>query len=313
MEAAFPTAPTPIHGIPTLASLINMMMHMCHCFQTQKTPLSPTMNMLFLAASPDLFSYFTHKTYPLSYFPFPKEVDDIPYFSVCTSNNKRKSLKATHACNQKTQMDIVTMNVVLSNVFLANLPKATCETHKPIRMKQPNTVFLHMFDWFILKYGHTTTKDREENWQRMAATWHPSKGFEPLATCLFIGASCASAACYLMDNHGVTDISLHVIKHSGMYTKEYKNWILCENTVPQIIETIDSFKKYWANVIALVNQTAVLALQHGYGMTAMVDDTFVAVYSDLLANFGAMFAATHETMKSQANSLVTMQNLLSNI
>jgi hypothetical protein len=177
MEAAFPTAPTPIHGIPTLASLINMMMHMCHCLQTQKTPVSPTMNMLFLAASPDLYSYFPNKTYPSSYFPFPKEVDDIPYFSVCTSNNKCKSHKATHARDQKTQTDIVTMNVVLSNVFLANLPKAICETHKPIRMKQLNTVFLHMFDWFITKYGHTTTKDRKENWKRMAATWHPSKGF----------------------------------------------------------------------------------------------------------------------------------------
>jgi hypothetical protein len=271
------------------------------------------MNMLFLAASPDLYSYFTNKTYPSSYFPFPKEVDDIPDFSVCTSNNKRKSLKATHACDRKTQTDMVTMNVVLSNVFLANLPKAICETHKPIRMKPPNTVFLHMFDLFITKYGHTTTKDRKENWQRMAATWHPSKCFEPLATCLFIGASCASAACYLMDNHDVTDIGLRVIKHCGMYTKEYKNWISRKNTVPQIIKTIVSFKKCWANVIALVNQTAVLALQHGYGMTAMVDDTLVALYSDLLANFGAVFAAIHETMKSKTNSLVTMQNQLSNI
>jgi hypothetical protein len=44
------------------------------------TPASATMNMLFLAASPDLYLYFTNKTYPSSYFPFPKEVDDIPDF-----------------------------------------------------------------------------------------------------------------------------------------------------------------------------------------------------------------------------------------
>jgi hypothetical protein len=60
------------------------------------------MNMLFLAASPDLCLYFTNKAYPSSYFPFPMEVDDIPDFSARASNNKRKSLKATHACNQKT-------------------------------------------------------------------------------------------------------------------------------------------------------------------------------------------------------------------
>ncbi len=158
MKAAFPTAPTPIHQIPTLASLINLMMHMCHCSQTQKTPASATINMLFLAASPDLYSYFNNETYPSSYFPFPKEVDNIPDFSACTSDNERKSLKATHSHNQKTRVDIVTMNAALSDVFLANLPKTICETYKPIRMKQPNTVFLYMFDWFITKYGRTTTE-----------------------------------------------------------------------------------------------------------------------------------------------------------
>jgi hypothetical protein len=44
------------------------------------------------------------------------------------------------------------MNLALSDVFLANLPKAICETYELICMKQPNTVFLHMFDWFITKY-----------------------------------------------------------------------------------------------------------------------------------------------------------------
>jgi hypothetical protein len=183
------------------------------------------MNMLFLAALPDLYLYFTSKTYPSSYSPFPKEVDDVLDFSPCTSNNEHDSLKATHACDQKTQADIVTMNVALSDVFLANLSKAIHETYKPIRMKQPNTVFLHMFDWFITKYGHITTKDCKENWQRMAATWHPSEGFRPLAMCLFISASYASAARYPMDDRDVIDISLHVIKRCKMYPKEYTNWI----------------------------------------------------------------------------------------
>jgi hypothetical protein len=97
----------------------------------------------------------------------------------------------------------------------------------------------------------------------MTATWHPSKGFEPLEMRLFIGASYASAAHYPIDVHNVIDIGLHVIKHCGMYAKEYKNWISCKNAVPPIVETIDSFKEYWADAIALVNQTAVLASQHG--------------------------------------------------
>jgi hypothetical protein len=110
----------------------------------------------------------------------------------------------------------------------------------------------------------------------MATTWHPSEGFKPLAMHLFIGTSYASAACYPMDNRVVIDIvGLRIIKRCGMYAKEYKNWILCKNAVPLIVKTIDSFKKYWANAIAFVNQTAVLALQHGYGMTAMDNDALV--------------------------------------
>jgi hypothetical protein len=130
---------------------------------------------------------------------------------------------------------------------------------------------------------------------------------------LFTNASYASAACYPMDDRDVIDIGLCVIKHCGMYTKEYKNWILHKNAVPPIIEMINSFKEYWANAIALINQTAVLALQHGYGMTTMDYNTSVASYYDSLANFGATFAAMQETMKSQADSLVAMQNQLVNI
>ncbi len=72
-----------------------------------------------------------------------------------------KILKATHAHDQKSPADIVTMNLALSDVFLANLPKSICETYKPIRMKQENTVFLHMFDWFVRKYKQMTTKDHK--------------------------------------------------------------------------------------------------------------------------------------------------------
>jgi hypothetical protein len=83
----------------------------------------------------------------------------------------------------------------------------------------------------------------------MAADWHPSDGFEPLATRFFIGASYVSAACYPMDDRDVIDIGLRVIKRCGMYAKEYKNWIARENETPPIVETIDSFKEYWAAAI----------------------------------------------------------------
>jgi hypothetical protein len=180
-------------------------------------------------------------------------------------------------------------------------------------MKQPNMVFLHMFDWFITKYGKTTTEDREENRQRMAADWHPSNGFEPLATRLFIGASYASATRYPRDNRNVIGISLRVIKGCGMYSEEYKNWIARENKTPPIRETINSIKEYWADAIALVKQTAAPASQHGYGMAAMDDDASIASYSESLANFGAAYAAMQESMKSQATTMAAMQGQLTNI
>ncbi len=104
------------------------------------------------------------------------------------------------------------MNAAISDVFLTNLRK----TYKPICMKQPNTVFLHMFDWFINKYGKTMTKDCKENRQKMAADWHPSDRLEPLAARLFVGVSYASGACYPMNNRDIINIGLCVIKQCGM-------------------------------------------------------------------------------------------------
>jgi hypothetical protein len=313
MKAAFPAAPDPIQGIPTLVSLIDLMLHICQCLQTQKTLASARMNMLFCAASPGLYSFFTTEAYPASFFLFPVEVDAIPDFSTCTTDNERETLKTTNARNRKTRADIVTMNAALSDVFLVNLPKAICEPYEPICMKQLNTVFLCMFDWFITKYGKMAAKDCKDNRQRMAANWHPSNGFKPLATRLFIGASYASAARYPMDDCDVINIGLHVIKHCGMYSKEYKNWITHENKTPAIIETIDSFKEYWANGIALVNQMAFPASQHGYGMAAMDNNASLASYSESLANFGAAYAAMQESIKTQAASLASMQGQLTNI
>jgi hypothetical protein len=98
-----------------------------------------------------------------------------------------------------------------------------------------------------------------------------------------------------------------------MYSKEYKNWIAREHVSPPIDETINSFKEYWSGAIALVNQTAAPASQHGYGMAAVDKDGSVASYTKTMSNFGAVYAATQETINSQAASLATMQGQLANI
>ena len=118
---------------------------------------------------------------------------------------------------------------------------------------------------------------------------------------------------YPMDDCYVIDIGQRVIKRYGMYSEEFKNSIARENKSPPIIETIDSFKEYWADAIALVNQTADPASQHGYGMVTMEDNASIASYSESLANFGAAYTATLESMKTQATTMAAMQGQLTNI
>jgi hypothetical protein len=276
------------------------------------------MNMLFCAAAPDLYAFFTKEAYPTTFFPFPKEVEEVPDFNNCTDDNQCEMLKSTHALAKKIRADIVTMNAALSDVFLANLPKLVCDGYNPIRMGSPNTVFLHMFHWFTKKYGVTTAEEREESRQRMAADWQPTDSFDQLVTRLFLSALYASAARYPMEEHNIIDIGLSMIKHCGLYTKDYKAWIGIENAGqlanPRVKQTLNSFKGFWSNTITLVNQMSIPALQHGYGMAAMEDNSgSIASYGKSLANFGAAYAAAQETVKSQADSISTIQAQLAGL
>jgi hypothetical protein len=152
----------------------------------------------------------------------------------------------------------------------------------------------------------------------MADNWQPTDGVEQLVMRLFLGALYASAARYPMEERNIIDISLRMIKRCGMYAKEYKAWIGIKNAGqlanPCVKQTLDSFKGFRSNAITLVNQTSIPALQHGYGMAAMDDDgSSIASYSESLANFGVAYAATQETVKSQANSLSTIQAQLTGL
>ncbi len=91
------------------------------------------------------------------------------------------------------------------------------------------------------------------------------------------------------------------------------NWIARENKTPANVNTINSFNKYWADMIALVNQTAVPASQHGYSIAAMDNNALLALYSKLCANLDIVYAGTQESIKTRATSLVTMQGQLANI
>jgi hypothetical protein len=145
----------------------------------------------------------------------------------------------------------------------------------------------------------------------MATDWQPTDDFEQLITRLFLSALYASAARYPMEE-------CNIIKRCGMYAKEYKAWIGIKNAGQLantcIKQTLNSFKGFWSNAITLVNQTSIPALQHGYGMAAMDDNgSSIALYSESLANFGNAYAATQELVKSQADSISTIQAQLAGL
>jgi uncharacterized membrane protein YgcG len=145
----------------------------------------------------------------------------------------------------------------------------------------------------------------------MAADWHPADRFDALIHRLFTGAGYTSSAGYPMHDADIIDIGLRVIKRCGMYSEEYKQWIAREAIRPKIVESFASFKKFWADKIALVNQTAIPASLHGYGMAAVNnDDASINSYSESIANFGAAYAATQESIRTQGTTIASLQRQL---
>ncbi len=95
-----------------------------------------------------------------------------------------------------------------------------------------------------------------------------------------------------------------------MYGKEYKAWIARETVRPHIIKMVNTYKTFWAAKITLVNQTAIPASMHGYGMAAVNNDDSVVLYGDAIANFRAAYATTQELVKSQGTTIASMQGQL---
>jgi hypothetical protein len=307
MKGGFPPSPKPIQGIPMLQSLIKLLFHLCHCAQTQRLPASVMMNLLFYAAPRDVYAFLTTEAYPDAFAPFPPKVPNVPDYTVCIDNKDHARVWATHAQNKKTQADIVMMNSALANAFLEAMSSQVHASSQQRHLREPNIVFVDLFLWFVNQYGKTTAKDPEAKRQRLAADRHPANGFDTLILRLFTNAAYASSTGYRMNNIDIVDIGLRIIKQCGMYGKEYKAWIAYEPICPRIVETVNTFKTFWAAKITLMNQTTIPASMHGYGMVAVNNDDSVALYRESIANFGAAYAATQEAVRSQGTTIASMQ------
>jgi hypothetical protein len=252
----------------------------------------------------------TAEAYPATFAPFPPIVPDAPDYTECTNDDERATVKAMHTIDKKTRADIVTMNTALADVFFKALSLQVRASFLQRRLCKPNIVFVNLFVWFVDYYRKTTAEDCKAHCQRMAADWHPTDSFDTLLLCLFTGAAFAGFTNFMMADHNIVNIGLRIIKQCSMYAKEYKAWIACEAIQPRIVETSDSFKKFWAAKITLVNQTTVPASQYGYGIATTNNDDSIISYGEIILNFGAPYAATQESVKLQGTMIAVMQSQL---
>jgi hypothetical protein len=224
MKTGFPQAPEPIQGIPTLQSLIELLFHLCCCMQAQRSPVPATMNLLFCTAPPYVYAFLTAESSPAIFVPFLPIVPDVPNYTACTNDNKHATVKAMHAIDNKMQVDIVTMNTALANVFLEALSSQVCASFLLQRcLCKPNIIFVDLFVWFVNHYGRTMAEDCKANHQRMAANWHHANGFNTLVLCLFTGVVFTGCTNFTMANRDIFDIGLCVIKWCGMYARSTRH------------------------------------------------------------------------------------------
>jgi hypothetical protein len=59
-----------------------------------------------------------------------------------------------------------------------------------------------------------------------------------------------------------------------------------------------------------MNQTAIPASMHGYGMATVNNDDSLVLYGKSIANFGAARTAMQESVKSQGTTIASMQGQL---
>jgi hypothetical protein len=120
------------------------------------------MNLLYVAVDPGLYTHYSAgEVYPSNDYPFPADVDEVPDFRECATDNDRAAAKITHPIPLKTRNDVVNMNIALINTLLCLIPSAFKLLYKQERMMDLNAVFRQCFNWFGAKYGRTSAKDRE--------------------------------------------------------------------------------------------------------------------------------------------------------
>jgi hypothetical protein len=104
----------------------------------------------------------------------------------------------------------------------------------------------------------------------------------------------------------IVDISIRVLHRTGLFAKEYKAWIT-RGDDPCNSMTFAAFHSFWETAVNIAAFMATSASQHGYGMAADKDNASTASLTNAVNNFGAAFAATQESLRSNNASINTLQ------
>jgi hypothetical protein len=145
IRLAFPTAPESSLGTLNLFILNNLLQYLCKCAQTHKSPISKTMNLLYVAIDPTLYGHYSGgKAYSNADYPFLLEVPDVPNYSGCTNTNDCANVKVTHSMALKQRNSVINMNSALIDAFLNLIPVALKQSYEQILMENPNSIFCKM-------------------------------------------------------------------------------------------------------------------------------------------------------------------------
>ena len=71
-----------------------------------------------------------------------------------------------------------------------------------------------------------------------------------------------------------------------------------------------AFRTFWELAVNIAVFTATPALQHGYGMSATEEDASTTLLTDAVNNFGAAYAATQESLRSNNATISAVQGQL---
>jgi hypothetical protein len=111
-----------------------------------------------------------------------------------------------------------------------------------------------------------------------------------------------------MDKNTV-DINVRVLNRTGLFTKEYKMWILHGDDTSKTNNFVP-LKTFWENAVQIAVLTAIPASQHGYGMAATDDNESAHLLTYVVSNFGMAYAATQESLRSNAANILAIQGQL---